>query len=35
MTKVVSERQRLRKVLVQPERTRDRAGDLRDLETVG
>ena len=35
MAEVVRERQRLRKILVEPERAGDRAGDLRHLERMG
>ena len=35
MAEVVCQRQRLGQVLVEPERARQRAGDLRDLQRVG
>src|SRR5262249_29710949 len=35
MTEVVGERQRLRQILVEPERARERARNLRDLQRMG
>src|SRR5262252_9945271 len=35
MAEVVGERQRLRQILVEPERARERAGNLRDLQRMG
>src|SRR5690242_7077488 len=35
MAEIVGERQRLRQVLIQPQPSRERAGDLRDFERMG